>query len=382
MDISPFYPNFAAKIRIKTTLTSKTTANNMTIRKTIWAILLMAVTTCITTAQAQNDKKEFKWLEHLDLGVTIGTTGLGIDVASPIGEYVQARTGFEIMPRFDQSLHFDIQAFDESGNMTETKFDKMSSRLENFMGYKADSEVRMVGKPTMWNFKLLVDVFPFHNKKWHLTAGFHWGPSKIAEAVNALEDAPSLVAVNIYNNIYDRVSQGLPIYGDITLGGSDAEAIINNGRMGIRVGDYKDQYVTETHPAVDENGDYIDDGNGGYVLVTDYVLDANGNRIPKPYRMEPDANCTVSANVKVNSFKPYIGFGYGGQLLKNDNRYRISFDAGLLFWGGTPSIITHDGTNLSKDVTNIGGKVGTYVDLISGVKVYPVINLRITRKLF
>jgi hypothetical protein len=98
--------------------------------------------------------------------------------------------------------------------------------------------------------------------------------------------------------------------------------------------------------------------------------------------MEPDNNCTVSATVKVNSFKPYLGFGYGGRLFKNDDRYNISFDAGLMFWGGTPDIITHDGTNLSKDIINIGGKVGDYVDLISGVKAYPVLNLRITRRLF
>ena len=354
----------------------------MIINKKIFTVLLTIVASGTTTLQAQNDKEIFEAFNHLDIGVTMGSTGLGIELISPFGNNVQVRTGFEFMPRFEKSMHFDIQSFDESGNPTGATIENMSSKLENFMGYKADSDVRMIGKPTMWNYKLLVDVLPFRNKNWHITAGFHWGPSEIAEAINALEEAPSLVAVNIYNNIYDRVSQGLPIYGDITLGGSTAESIINNGRMGIRVGNYKDQYITETHPAVDENGDYIDDGNGGYVLVTDYVLDANGNRIPKPYRMEPDNNCTVSARVNVNSFKPYLGFGYGGRLLKNDNKYRICFDAGLLFWGGTPSIITHDGTNLSKDVTNIGGKVGDYVDLISGFKVYPVINLRITRKLF
>ena len=53
-----------------------------------------------------------------------------------------------------------------------------------------------------------------------------------------------------------------------------------------------------------------------------------------------------------------------------------------MFWGGTPDIITHDGTHLSKDVINIGGKVGDYVDLIKGVKAFPVLNLRITRRLF
>lgn len=361
----------------------------MTSSKKIWTLLLTAV--MATNIQAQKFKLPLEALKfklpqeafkHLDLGVTLGTTGVGIDIATPLIKDVQLRTGVEIMPHFEKNLHFDIQSFNADGEITQTRFDRMSERLENFMGYKADAEVEMVGKPIFWNFKLLFDIFPFRNKHWHITAGFHWGPKNIAEAVNALSDAPSLVAVNIYNNIYDRVSQGLPIYGDITLGGDDAEAIIQNGRMGIHVGDYKDQYLTATYPATDENGDYIDDANGGYVMVTEDVLDANGNRIPLPYLMTPDADCTVSAKVTTNSFKPYLGFGYDGRLLKNDDRYRIGFDAGLMFWGGTPNIITHDGTNLSKDVTGISGKVGSYVDLISGVKAFPVLNLRITRRLF
>ena len=53
-----------------------------------------------------------------------------------------------------------------------------------------------------------------------------------------------------------------------------------------------------------------------------------------------------------------------------------------MFWGGTPDIITHDGTNLTKDVSDINGKVGDYVKFIKGVKVFPILNLRITRRIF
>jgi len=309
-------------------------------RKTIAAIALACLT---TTGMAQNDKKDFQVFNHLDLGLTLGTTGIGFDLATPLGEYVQIRTGFEFMPRFTKSLHFDIQSFSDDGSLIDTQFDNLSDRLESFTGYKADSQVKMNGKPTLWNFKLLFDVFPFRNKHWHLTAGFHWGPSQIAEAINDLEDAPTLVAVNIYNNIYEKVSEGENVFGDFDVDPDLRRKIKRSGRMGIHVGDY-------------------DDGT--------------------PYLMEPDENCTVSAKVTVNSFKPYLGFGYGGKLFKNDNRYQVSFDAGLMFWGGEPAITTHDGTNLSKDVSNISGKVGDYVDFISGIKVFPVLNLRITRRLF
>ncbi len=63
----------------------------------------------------------------------------------------------------------------------------------------------MVGTPTMNNFKLLVDVHPFRNKNWHVTTGFYWGPSKVAKAENAVYDGTSLVAVSMYNNLYERV---------------------------------------------------------------------------------------------------------------------------------------------------------------------------------
>jgi hypothetical protein len=44
--------------------------------------------------------------------------------------------------------------------------------------------------------------------------------------------------------------------------------------------------------------------------------------------------------------------------------------------------MTHEGIDLAKDVEDIGGKVGSYVKFVKGIKVYPVINLRITRTIF
>lgn len=100
-----------------------------------------------------------------------------------------------------------------------------------------------------------------------------------------------------------------------------------------------------------------------------------------PYRMEPDANNMVSCKIKVNNFRPYLGFGYGGKLSNRSDRNWISFDCGAMFWGGTPRIITHDGVDLAKDVKNISGKVGDYVSLFKAVKVYPVLELRLTHRI-
>ena len=100
------------------------------------------------------------------------------------------------------------------------------------------------------------------------------------------------------------------------------------------------------------------------------------------YIVEPDDRGVVSVSAKSNSFKPYLGFGYGGRLVKNRDDWKISFDCGAMLWGGTPDVYVHDGINLTKDVKNVKGQVGTYVDMFNAFKVYPVLSLRITKNIF
>ena len=332
-----------------------------TMKRIIYSIALLCATTFSATAQ---DTKPFG---NLDLGVTLGTTGIGFDVAMPVHDMVKLRTGFEFMPRFNMDLNFGVESFGEDGIPTGSSIDRMSEVLYGLTGYKVDQNITMKTKPTMWNFKFLVDVYPFkNNKHWHVTAGFHWGPSKIGESVNAIEDSPSLFAVGMYNHLYDVAYQdwvlGIPTpiittntTGPVYMDPMIEKQLTSMGQMGIPLG-------TFTHDMTDANG----------------IAHKQG----EAYHMEPNENSMVYADATTNSFKPYVGFGYEGRLIKGNDNYHIGFDAGVMFWGGTPSIITHEGVNLSKDVENIGGKVGDYVKFVKGVKAFPVLNLRITRTIF
>lgn len=352
MDISLFCPTFAAKI-------------NQGYKKNMKRIALsIALTCCLCATQAQ--EKTFKPFKQLDFGVTLGTTGLGFDVSMPVHDIVKLRTGFEVMPRFNYNMHFNVESFDNTGMPTSSTLDRMSELLYDLTGFKVDQNITMKAKPTMWNFKFLVDVYPFKNKHWHVTAGFHWGPSKIAEAVNAQEDSPSLFAVGMYNHLYDVAYrdwiEGIPTpiittetTGSVYLDPLLEKRLVEMGRMGIPLGKF-------THDMTDAYGEEHKQG--------------------ETYYMEPNEYSMVYADARTNSFKPYLGFGYEGRLIKNNDKYHIGFDAGVMFWGGTPSIMTHEGVNLAKDVENIGGKVGDYVDLVKGCKVFPVVNLRITRTIF
>ena len=331
--------------------------------------------------------KEHNIFQHLDVSVSAGTTGIGIDLASPIGEYFQLRAGFDYMPRFTAKMKFDVmigdqpaRQYDANGNRIETSFDRMQVMLHDFTGVIADDHVDMIGKPTMNNVKLLLDFFPFkNNKHWHVTAGFYWGPSKFAEAVNSTESMNSLIALSIYNNLYDK--SYIHINGDengnhppqyilqvpdpddpdgkmmpVSLDPQIEQRFLVFGRMGFHLGDYaRDIY----------------DSNGN-------LLHAKGD----PYIMEGDDNNMVKVTAKSNSFKPYLGIGYRGRLVKNRDDWKISVDAGVMFWGGKPDLYLHDGINLTEDITNIKGQVGDYVDLFKKFTVFPNLSVRFTKTLF
>ena len=312
--------------------------------------------------------KEHNIFQHLDISLTAGTTGIGIDVASPVGKYVQLRAGYEFMPRFTKRMEFDLTingepaiVYDEQGYKQETTFTQMNDFLYELTGYDVEDHVDMIGKPTINNFKFLVDVYPFQqNKHWHFTAGFYWGPSRFAYAENAIEFMRTLNAVGIYNQMYDKAVNGEPLikYEGVSLEVPEElnKKILDMGRLGFAVGYFK-------HDIVDNAGNVIHEAGERYIV-------------------EPDARGMVTVTAKSNSFKPYLGFGYGGRMIKNRNDWHVSFDCGAMFWGGTPNLYMHDGINLTEDVENISGQVGTYVDLFSALKVFPVLSFRITKRIF
>ena len=340
--------------------------------------------------------KEHDIFQHLDVSVIVGTAGIGIDLATPVTEWAQLRLGYEFMPRFTKRMSFEMtingqpaRSYDEDGNRQETRFDKLKEFMYSFTGYDIEDHVDMIGKPTLNNFKFLVDVFPFkNNKHWHFTAGFYWGSSKFAEAVNSTEAMVSLVSAGIYNKMYTSAKNGDPLITfdpnqfpslngvGIEMPEEVRKKFLDYGDMGFSVG-YFSHDITDA------------DGN---VLISKTMVDTKGKTVRRPYIVEPDEDGMVRATASSNSFKPYLGFGYGGNLLKKRNDWKISFDCGAMFWGGTPNLVIYhglklpDGTyrdvSLTEDVVNIGGQVGSYVKVFKALKVYPVLSLRVTKRIF
>ena len=292
--------------------------------------------------------------------LTLGTTGIGIDLAMPINDMFQIRAGYSFMPSFKHKMHFDVvseqRENNESGKeiatLTSTKFEQMADIVYQATGIKMDRNVEMIGEPTYNNAKLLVDVFPFENKKWHFTAGFYFGGSRIARAYNSAKDVATMTGINMYNHILDKVEAAYADpynpFNDVVLFNYKGANVILPQNMADKIHEYGQKY-----------------GHMGFQLGD--------------YWLTPDEDNMVKANAHTNRFKPYIGFGYGNATPKAGKRYGYMLECGMMFWGGSPSVDCY-GTDLTK--MHVKGDAGNYIKLIKGFVVFPVINLRITRRLF
>lgn len=327
------------------------------------------------TALAQDNTKndDRKLIKHLDVSLTAGSTGIGFDLSTPIGDYVKVRTGLSIMPRVELPTSFKLQVGDTL-ETSKSKFEHLSERMSGITGKEMEPKADMIRVPRFWNWNVLVDVYPFReNKHWRFTTGFYWGNKTIGVAYNTAECVQSLMGVNIYNGMYEKLhgktmkeltnvklidlGEGYEdLYPDAQVLKRLQTAMDNYGRIGVNMGTYKHDICDEEGNVIHKKGDF--------------------------YKLEPNDDSMVKAEMYANNFKPYLGFGYEGRLMKNDDRYLISFDCGAMFWGGTPRLVTHDGTDLTHDVEDIPGGVGSDVRFIGALKVYPVLNVRLTRKLF
>jgi len=371
-------------------------------KRMLVSMVLIAATALGALAQdmlAPQRYQPMKPFGHFDITVNAGSSGIGFDVGTPLSNVFSLRAGFTIMPHIDLSSHYHVQVGSDylTDEERDSKFQRLAGYLEEFTGYKVDNAVSMERYPTYYNGKLILDVHPFRNKDWYFSAGLFYGNEDVARAYNSTNEMATLVAMGIYNKLYDQISNsqiltnpdyfldntvadmisGIPMlkrFGfdvdpdDPTLGSiyldpdtrgkqiRDAfQRIKDNGRMGIRVGDYAHD-----------------------------IVDADGNVIHKqgdPYMMEPDESSMVKGWVKVNRLKPYLGFGYSGALSKDDDRWRLGFDCGVLFWGGTPRIMTHDGIDMARDLDNIMGSVKNTLDMVKFLKVLPIGDLRLTYRL-
>ncbi len=113
---------------------------------------------------------------------------------------------------------------------------------------------------------------------------------------------------------------------------------------------------------------------------------------PNEYVIEPDVNGVIHAKLTTNAFKPYVGIGFGRMMPKGDKRFGVSCDIGVQFHG-TPKVKAYapevdrwleiKGDDLGDDLGESFKKdFDDAMDIIKKVKVWPVLNVRLTGRIF
>lgn len=126
----------------------------------LWAFVCLNVLFNPVSAQ-----KELGIFNSLSVGVSAGTTGIGVDVATPVTPYFAIRGGVSIMPgiHINTDVDVDLVAVDE--------------------GVNSKPEVRsldMTGSTKRASGELLVNFYPFPNaSSFFVTAGAYFGGSKL-----------------------------------------------------------------------------------------------------------------------------------------------------------------------------------------------------------
>jgi hypothetical protein len=263
-------------------------------------LLLCAMATFgLSQASAQLDDEDYGFFNRVSAGVSVGTDGIGFQVAAPMTYHFAVRAGFSFMPGFKYTTSLNL-GHDDIG------------------AFKTD-KVELEGKLKMSNFSLLFDYYPFTGSSFRVTAGAY-------------------------------ICNGEPVS------------------------------VTNTN-------DFI---NPAYAGKAGINLSRSGSTMQEKYVLITDASGNVKADLKVNSFKPYLGFGFG-RAVPRKSRVSVSCDFGVKFWG-TPKLgaMTIDDWNDKvyhkfsyKDLDEDDDEdLKDALKTIEKITVYPVLNIRISGRIF
>jgi hypothetical protein len=128
----------------------------------VTGIVAMTMALFSMPAQAQDKVEEFGIFDHMSVGLSLGTTGIGIDVAAPITEYLQVRAGYNF---FSGIKYKDDVKYRAKGKPGETEVE---------------------GKSYLSTGQLLLDVYPFQNVPFRFTTGFFIGTDEIIKVENTV----------------------------------------------------------------------------------------------------------------------------------------------------------------------------------------------------
>lgn len=142
-------------------------------KKVIFSCLLLLAAMGSSKLHAQ-EEHNYGYFNSVAVGVNVGTTGIGFDVATPIGNYLALRAGVDFMPNFSMNTDVDVSA--ES----------------NGEPYNGNVNVEGTLKRTSGN--VLLNVYPFKSASFFIAAGAYFGGDKLVQITGHSDELQQLIA--------------------------------------------------------------------------------------------------------------------------------------------------------------------------------------------
>lgn len=275
---------------------------------------------------------------HLGIGIGVGTTGIDIELATPVTDYLQVRAGISFLPEVSvNNIKVNMPSsamsawnnyqkdIDQWGNIDFSQVQKNGQPLSEadkktfneLTGTTLPNKIEAKGTFKRTDFKFLLDVYPVPNLSFHFTTGFFVGTSDIISVTNT-NCQSQLQAVTDYNA--NLAGQTFTYQGHQTI------------QFGAPI--YADFEKTTIEP--------------------------NGPNI--------------TAKLKTKGFKPYLGIGFGRAVPKK-TRLAFACDLGVQFWG-KPEFLVQNKTLTENDIDE------DFLKTVNTVSVYPVMSFRLCGKIF
>ena len=170
--------------------------------KRFLAVVMM--TSVIAVASAQDDSQ--RAFSHMGIGISVGTTAIGINVSSVLNPYLGVRAGINIWPKFKmkRGLHLRLESDGERqpGECLQ-HLEEVNAKLSSedwvppSVADLMDVDVHVLPKLNAGH--VLLDYFPFpHSSSFHLSAGAHIGTGTVVNLHNRYDGI--LMPITKWNN--------------------------------------------------------------------------------------------------------------------------------------------------------------------------------------
>lgn len=132
-------------------------------------LILMAIVTVgvISVGMAQK-VQNYGFFNHASIGLSAGTTGIGLEISFPVTKVIQFTAGYSFMPKISVLKNVDYYYYIHS----------------NGMNIRHTETTEVEGQLHMGDGKFLVEVSPFENYSFHVTAGLYVGKTVLITAQN------------------------------------------------------------------------------------------------------------------------------------------------------------------------------------------------------